>query len=139
MGNAVWTGVPLRDVLNAAGVKENAVYTGHYGMDPHLSGDPQKDPLSRGLPIWKAMDPHTLVAFEMNGQPIPALHGFPVRIVAPGWAGSTSQKWLERIWVRDQVHDGAKMTGKSYRVPAYPVEPGPTCPMRISSSSSRCR
>ncbi|MBW7850831.1 MAG: sulfite oxidase [Rhodospirillales bacterium] len=128
VGNAVWTGVPLRDVLNAAGVKENAVYTGHYGMDPHLSGDPQKDPLSRGLPIWKAMDPHTLVAFEMNGQPIPALHGFPVRIVAPGWAGSTSQKWLERIWVRDQVHDGAKMTGKSYRVPAYPVEPGANVP-----------
>lgn len=124
IGNAIWTGVRMRDVLQAAGLKENAVYTGHYGLDPHLSGDPNKKPISRGLPIWKAMDPHTLIAFEMNGEPIPALHGFPARIVAPGWAGSTSQKWLERIWVRDQVHDGEKMTGKSYRMPAYPVAPG---------------
>lgn len=124
VGNARWTGVPLRDILRAAGLKESAKYTGHYGMDQHLSGDPAKDPISRGLPIWKAMDPHTIVAFEMNGQPIPALNGFPVRIVAPGWPGSGSQKWLERVWVRDQVHDGAKMTGTSYRVPAYPVAPG---------------
>ncbi len=128
VGNARWTGVRLRDLLQAAGVKENAVYTGHYGMDPHLSGDPDKDSISRGLPIWKAMDPYTIVAFAMNGEPIPALHGFPVRIVAPGWAGSTSQKWLERIWVRDRVHDGEKMKGKSYRVPAYPVAPGQSVP-----------
>lgn len=128
VGNARWTGVRLRDVLRAAGLKENAVYTGHYGADPHLSGDPAKESISRGLPIWKAMDADTLVAFEMNGEPIPALHGFPVRIVAPGWAGSTSQKWLERIWVRDRVHDGEKMGGKSYRIPAYPVAPGEKVP-----------
>lgn len=128
IGNSVWTGVRMRDVLQAAGLKDSAVYTGHYGMDPHLSGDPEKEAISRGLPIWKAMDPNTLIAFAMNGEPLPALHGFPVRIVAAGWPGSTSQKWLERIWVRDQVHDGAKMTGFSYRVPAYPVEPGAKVP-----------
>ncbi len=128
IGNSRWTGVRLRDLLQAAGLTDSAVYTGHYGMDPHLSGDPAKDSISRGLPIWKAMDPHTLVAFAMNGEPIPPLHGFPVRIVAPGWAGSTSQKWLERIWVRDRVHDGEKMGGKSYRVPAYPVAPGDSVP-----------
>ncbi|HSV29102.1 MAG TPA: molybdopterin-dependent oxidoreductase, partial [Candidatus Omnitrophota bacterium] len=128
IGNSRWTGVPLRDILRAAGIKDTAKYTGHYGLDPHLSGDPNKVPISRGLPIGKAMDPHTIVAFAMNGEPIPALNGFPVRIVAPGYPGSTSQKWLSRIWVRDQVHDGEKMKGQSYRVPAYPVEPGAKVP-----------
>jgi DMSO/TMAO reductase YedYZ molybdopterin-dependent catalytic subunit len=124
VGNAEWTGVRMRDVLNAAGVKPEVIYTAHYGMDPHLSGDPDKLPLSRGVPIWKAMDPHTLIAFEMNGEPIPALNGFPARVVSPGWPGSTSQKWLSRIQLRDVVHDGTKMTGKSYRTPYYPAQPG---------------
>ncbi len=128
IGNARWTGVRLRDVLNAAGVKPDAVYTGHYGADPHLSGDPDKVPISRGLPLWKAMDPYTLIAFEMNGEPIPALHGFPARIVAPGWPGSCSQKWLTRVQLRNVVHDGPKMTGDSYRVPKYPVAPGEEVP-----------
>jgi len=70
------------------------------------------------------MNPYTIIAYEMNGGPIPTLNGFPVRAVCPGWPGSTSQKWLKRIWVRDQEHDGAKMTGTSYRVPEYSVEPG---------------
>ncbi|MGP1397017.1 MAG: sulfite oxidase [Inquilinaceae bacterium] len=123
-----FTGVRLRDVLDRAGVKDTAVYTGHYGADMHLSGDPEKEPLSRGVPIDKAREEHNLIAFEMNGQPLPALNGFPVRLVVPGWPGSCSQKWLTRIWVRDQVHDGAKMTGDSYRMPAYPVAPGTEVP-----------
>lgn len=128
VGNAEWTGVRMRDVLQAAGLKENARYTGHYGADAHLSGDPEKNAISRGLPIWKAWDPHTLIAFEMNGGPIHPMNGAPLRILAPGWPGSTSQKWLNRIWVRDVVHDGAKMTGTSYRVPMYPVAPGQEVP-----------
>jgi len=64
----------------------------------------------------------------MNGKPIHPLNGAPVRVVAPGWPGSCSQKWLKRIWVRDVVHDGAKMTGTSYRVPKYPVAPGQKVP-----------
>lgn len=119
-----WTGVRLADVLARAGLKDSAVYTGHYGADSHLTGDPNKNALSRGVPISKAMDPHTLIAWAMNGEDIPALNGHPLRLLAPGWPGSCSQKWLNRIWVRDQVHDGAKMTGQSYRVPAYPVAPG---------------
>ena len=75
------------------------------------------------------MEPHTLLAFEMNGEPLPAWHGYPLRIVAPGWPGSVSGKWIERIWVRDQVHDGEKMGGDSYRVPRYPVAPGQEVPM----------
>lgn len=128
VGNAEWTGVRLADVLRSAGLKETAVYTAHYGSDVHLSGDPDKPSISRGVPIWKAMDPHTIIAFEMNGAKIPALNGFPVRLVCPGWAGSTSQKWLRRIWIRDQVHDGPGMTGVSYRTPAYPVKPGEQVP-----------
>ncbi len=125
---AEWTGVRLADVLERAGLKSTAVYTGHYGADTHLSGDPDKVPLSRGVPIEKAMDPHTLIAWAVNGDQMPDLNGHPLRLVVPGWPASCSQKWLTRIWVRDQVHDGAKMAGQSYRVPAYPVAPGTEVP-----------
>ncbi|MEM8988599.1 MAG: sulfite oxidase [Pseudomonadota bacterium] len=123
-----WTGVRLRDVLARAGVKSSAVYTAHYGADTHLSGDPDKAPISRGAPIDKALEPHTLIAWAMNGAAMPALNGHPLRLVVPGWPGSCSQKWLTRIVLRDQVHDGPKMMGQSYRVPAYPVAPGTEVP-----------
>ena len=64
------------------------------------------------------------MAYRMNGKPLEPLNGFPVRLVVPGWIGSCSQKWLTRIWLRDIVHDGEKMTGSSYRLPNRPVEPG---------------
>ncbi|MGI9499135.1 MAG: sulfite oxidase [Geminicoccaceae bacterium] len=123
-----WTGVRYADVLNAAGIKDSAVYTGHYGADGHLSGDPEKLPISRGVPIAKAMDPSCLIAFEMNGEAIHPMNGAPLRTLCPGWPGSTSQKWLKRIQIRDQVHDGPKMTGTSYRVPGYNVAPGTDVP-----------
>jgi DMSO/TMAO reductase YedYZ molybdopterin-dependent catalytic subunit len=125
---ADWTGVRLRDVLARAGVKRSAVYTGHYGADAHLSGDPARAAISRGVPIAKAQEPHTLIAWAMNGADMPVLNGHPLRLIAPGWPGSCSQKWLNRIWVRDRVHDGEKMTGQSYRMPAYPVAPGVSVP-----------
>ncbi len=128
VGCATYTGVRLRDVLQEAGLKDTAFYTGYYGADQHLSGNKNRDAISRGTPIHKAMDEHTLIAWEMNGQPLPALHGFPLRIITPGWPGSTSIKWLRRIWVRDREHDGAKMTGFSYRVPKYSVSPGTKVP-----------
>jgi len=119
-----WTGVRLKDVLEKAGVKPEVVYTAHYGADGHLSGDPEKMPISRGLPIEKALTDNVLVAFEMNGGPLHPMNGAPLRLVVPGWPASTAQKWLNRIQLRDQVHDGPKMTGTSYRVPNRPVEPG---------------
>ena len=124
-----WTGVRLKDVLEKAGVQSNVVYTAHYGADGHLSGDPAKLPISRGVPIEKAMTDNILIAFEMNGDALHPMNGAPLRLVVPGWPASTAQKWLTRIWLRDQVHDGAKMTGTSYRVPAYPVEPGQDVPV----------
>jgi DMSO/TMAO reductase YedYZ molybdopterin-dependent catalytic subunit len=122
-GCAEWTGVRLIDVLQAAGVKSSAVFTGHYGADRSLS-DPTKDAISRGVPIRKAMDENNLIVFAMNGQPLSNIHGGPVRLLVPGWPGSVSSKWLTRIWVRDKVHDGAGMGGTSYRVAIKPMVPG---------------
>jgi DMSO/TMAO reductase YedYZ molybdopterin-dependent catalytic subunit len=119
-----WRGVRLRDLLQAAGLRESGKFTGHFGADPHLSGDPNRQAISRGMRIEKALDEDTIVAFRLNGEPIPLIHGAPVRLVTPGWAGSLSQKWLTRIWIRDRPHDGQGMGGTSYRVPVRPIVPG---------------
>lgn len=121
---AEWTGVRLRDLLLAAGLKDGAKHTGHFGADPHLSGDPNRQAISRGMRIEKALEEDTLVALRMNGQPIPHLHGAPVRLLVPGWPGSLSQKWLTRIVILDRPHTGAGMGGTSYRVPVQPIVPG---------------
>ncbi len=119
-----WTGVRLRDVLESVGIQPHAIYTAYYGKDKHLSGDPNKNPISRGVPIVKAVEDESLIAWAMNGEDINVLNGYPLRVVTAGWPGSTSGKWLTRIAVRDRVHDGAKMTGKAYKVPKNPVSPG---------------
>ena len=124
VGCAAWTGVRLGDVLKACGIRPDAVYIGYYGADRHLSGDPKKVVISRGVPLAKALGQETLLAWAMNGEPIPRLHGGPLRLVCGGWPASASGKWLTRIVVRDRVHDGPKMGGQSYRVPCFPVAPG---------------
>jgi DMSO/TMAO reductase YedYZ molybdopterin-dependent catalytic subunit len=123
-----WTGVRLKDVLADVGLKENAVYIGYYGTDRHLSGDASKVVISRGVPMHKALEDETLLAFELNGAEIPAIHGYPLRLVIGGWPASVSGKWLHRLVVRDKVHDGPKMESPSYRVPKTPVEPGAKVP-----------
>jgi DMSO/TMAO reductase YedYZ molybdopterin-dependent catalytic subunit len=128
VGCPQWTGVRLRDVLDVVGVRDDAVYVAYYGADVHLSGDPTKAPISRGVPVYKAMEDETLIAWAMNGEDIPVMNGYPLRLVCAGWPGSVSGKWLHRIVVRNQVHDGPKMTGTSYRVPCEPVAPGSDVP-----------
>ena len=81
VGCAEWTGVPLADVLRAAGVKASAVYTANYGTDAHLSGDTKLVTLSRGVPLRKAMDPYSLLVWAMNGKPLESIHGAPLRLV----------------------------------------------------------
>lgn len=125
---AEWTGVRLRDVLEYVGVKDDAVYIGYYGADTHVSGDPKKVVISRGVPMAKAMEDESLIAYAMNGKDIPPLHGYPLRLITGGWPASTCGKWLNRIVIRNKQHDGPKMTGMSYRVPAYPVAPGTNVP-----------
>ena len=123
VGCARWTGVRMADVLAASGVKPSAVYTGQHSPD-RLVKDPAREALSRGLPIAKALAPETLLAFEMNGEPLPLLHGGPLRVVAPGFPGSAWQKWLERLVLRAVEHDGEKMRGTDYRMPERPFAPG---------------
>ncbi|MFA7522010.1 MAG: sulfite oxidase [Halothiobacillaceae bacterium] len=129
VGCPTWTGVRLRDVLEDVGYdKDKAVYIGYKAGDAHLSGRADLDAISRGCPMRKAVEDETLIVWAMNGEDIPEQHGYPLRLITPGFPASASGKWLQGILIRDRVHDGAKMTGQSYRVPAYPVEPGADVP-----------
>ncbi|AKP49935.1 sulfite oxidase [Cyclobacterium amurskyense] len=121
---AKWTGIRLKDLLKDAGINDNAVYVGYHGADKHISRDPNKQPISRGIPISKAMDDYTIIAFAMNGEDIPIAHGHPLRLIASGFPASVSGKWLEGLSIRDKVHDGEKMAAPSYSIPKLPVEPG---------------
>ena len=111
-------------MLAAGGVQSGVVYTAHVGADTHLSGKPGKLPISRGVPIAKVMTDNVLIAFAQNDGPLHPMNGAPLRLVVPGWPGSCSQNWLQRIYLREGVHDGPKMTGTAYRVPGYKVELG---------------
>lgn len=122
VGCPQWNGVLLRHVLNDCGVKPDAVYVAYWGADTHLSGTGV--PISRGVPIAKAMKSDAMIAWGMNGQQLHPMNGHPLRLVFGGWPGSTSGKWLRRISVRNIIHDGPKMGGQSYRVPCEPVVPG---------------
>lgn len=128
VGCPLWTGIRLADVLDDCGVRDDAVYVAYHGADVHLSGDRSKSPISRGVPVAKAMEPESLIAWGMNGGNIHPMNGYPLRLVISGWPGSVSGKWLTEILVRDRVHDGAKMGGHSYRVPCEPVAPGTEVP-----------
>ncbi len=124
VGCPEWTGARLADVLKACGVTRRAKYVAYVGADTHLSGDPNKQPISRGVPIGKAMEKESLLAYALNGGSVWNLHGAPLRMVCGGWPGSVSGKWVTEILIRDREHDGPKMGGKSYRVPSLSVAPG---------------
>ncbi|MBL4862684.1 MAG: sulfite oxidase, partial [Crocinitomicaceae bacterium] len=128
VGCPKWTGVRLKDVLQDVGIKSDAVYIGYYGKDTHLSGDPDKVVISRGVPIAKALEDEALIAWAINDADLPLMNGYPLRLVFGGWPASTSGKWLHKISIRNKVHDGPKMGGYSYRVPKYPVAPGTKVP-----------
>lgn len=125
---AEWTGIRLKDLLAEVGVKNDAVYVGYYGKDTHLSGDANKVVISRGVPMAKAMQDETLIAFQMNGKDIPLAHGYPLRLIAGGFPASASGKWIDKLSIRNIVHDGPKMTGTAYRVPCEAVAPGTEVP-----------
>ena len=124
IGCPEWTGVRLRDVLEFCGIKDDAVYVAYEAADRHLSGDASKQPISRGVPMHKALEDESMIVWAMNGEPLPLLHGYPLRLMCAGWPASVSGKWLTKILLRNRVHDGEKMLGQSYRVPCKPVAPG---------------
>jgi DMSO/TMAO reductase YedYZ molybdopterin-dependent catalytic subunit len=120
VGTARWTGVHLADLLRRAGVRPSARHVWLDGADVGIGKAPD---FIRNLPMDKAMDADTLLAFEMNGEPLPLSHGFPLRAIVPGWEGAYSIKWLTRIHVSDREHDGP-FVQSGYRYPRYPVSPG---------------
>ena len=125
MGNAEWTGVRLRDVLSAAGVKPGAVDVSFNGLDQPVM--PTIPDFVKSLSVSRIMDdPNVLVAYQMNGQPLPMLNGFPVRLIVPGWYATYWVKHLSEITVLDKEFDGFWMR-KAYLIPDTPcgcVEPG---------------
>jgi DMSO/TMAO reductase YedYZ molybdopterin-dependent catalytic subunit len=114
VGNARWVGARLRDVLNAAGLKGDALEVAFAGSDrPPLEQTPS---FVKSLPLWKAIEEHTLIAYEMNGAPLPHWNGAPARLIVPGWAGTYWVKQLARIEVRPQPLGSFWMT-TAYRIP----------------------
>jgi DMSO/TMAO reductase YedYZ molybdopterin-dependent catalytic subunit len=109
VGNAEWTGVRLRELLQRAEVANNAREIILEGADNGTIAEPPRPAgkinFARSLPVEKAMD-DVLLAFAMNGEPLSAAHGFPLRAVVPGWYGMASIKWLQRIIVTDQPFNG---------------------------------
>jgi DMSO/TMAO reductase YedYZ molybdopterin-dependent catalytic subunit len=121
VGNAQWTGVRLRDVLAMAGVKEPAQHVQLQGADrPVVATVPL---FVRSIPLTKALHPDTILAYEMNGRPLPLLHGAPLRVIAPGWMADSCTKWLTEITVQAEEAQGYYMQ-TAYRVPVQPLEPG---------------
>ncbi len=112
VGNAIWGGVWLKDLLEKAGLQDNAQHVGFEGLDKPLGSAGIK--FIRSIPIDKAMS-STLLAYEMNGQPLPLKHGYPLRALALGWTGANCVKWLNKITVLDQPHEGFFMDNV-YRV-----------------------
>lgn len=131
MGCPKWTGVRLADVLRAAGVKPNAAHVAGQGGDPGMVATAPA--VIRSIPMAKAMDDDTLLAWEMNGAPLPKVHGYPLRLVVPGWVGSASTKWLHTLTVLDAPFKGTYMTS-SYVLPRWPVEPGQKLPAQTVST-----
>jgi DMSO/TMAO reductase YedYZ molybdopterin-dependent catalytic subunit len=121
VGNAKWTGVRLRDVLTRAGVQASTRHLQMLGVDrPVVATTPL---FLRSIPIEKALHPDTLLATHMNGEPLPLLHGAPVRLIAPGWMADACIKWLTDLTLQAEEAKGYYME-TAYRHPLHPVEPG---------------
>lgn len=122
VGTADWTGVPLADLLGDAGISADAVdvvFTGaDHGIERGVEGDYQ-----RGLSVADAMAADVLVAYEMNGLPLPPQHGFPARLVVPGWYGMAHVKWLRSIEVVDRTFEGFQ-NAVAYRMSQEEGDPG---------------
>ena len=101
MGNARWKGVRLKDILDRAGLAKETVEISFEGADgPPLDKTPD---FVKSIPVWKALDPDTLVAYEMNGQPLPHFNGAPARVIVPGWTATYWMKHVTRISPRDHT------------------------------------
>ncbi len=114
VGTARWEGVPLASILEEAGVGEGAVEVLFTGLDRGVEGGEEQS-YARSLPLGEALRGEMLLAYGVNGGALPPQHGFPLRLVVPGWYGMTSVKWLARITVLDAAFDGYQMR-QAYRL-----------------------
>jgi DMSO/TMAO reductase YedYZ molybdopterin-dependent catalytic subunit len=125
VGQARWTGVRLGELLHRAGVKPEGAFVRLGGADrPPM---PKTPVFARSIPIEKAMHPSTLIAWEMNGEPLPLLHGAPLRAVVPGWVGDDWVKWLGSIRV-ESAEDAGFYMKTGYRLPEPAIKPGESAP-----------
>ncbi len=120
VGNGRWRGVRMADVLKRAGIQASAVDIEFDGADVPIGKMPD---FRRSIPAKKALDPNTLLAYEMNGETLPVKHGFPLRVITPGWASDSWVKWLTSITVLDKDSESFWMKS-AYRRPDFPIAPG---------------
>ncbi|WP_216827570.1 sulfite oxidase [Alkalihalobacterium elongatum] len=136
VSQGVWTGVPLKELLNYAKPDENTVEVVFTGKDRGVK--PNKDEVvsfERSLPLKKALHPDTLVAFEYNGQSIPYKHGYPLRLIVPDWYGMASVKWLKTITVVTRPFEGPFQTDDYVYYPRPDTDEGktPVTTVRVNS------
>lgn len=118
VGNAVWSGIPLARLLGPAGIAPDAVEVLFQGADSGIEAGEHMH-FERSLPLAQALDPNTIVAISMDGQPLTRAHGYPARLIVPGWYGMASVKWLSQIKVLTEPFDG------HFQADAYTfIEPG---------------
>jgi hypothetical protein len=114
MGCARWKGARIKDILDKVGVKKEAIEVAMNGADGPAV--PETPDFIKSIPVWKAMDENTIVAYEMNGQPLPHFNGFPARAIVPGWTGTYWIKHLTSISVLTKPQGGFWMN-PAYRIP----------------------
>ncbi|MBD0381354.1 sulfite oxidase [Paenibacillus sedimenti] len=141
ISHAVWTGVRLMDLLYSAGIQMHAREVIFEGMDKGGRTDrPGVFSYARSLPLDQSLNPHTLVALYMYGKPLPFRHGYPARLIVPGWFGMASVKWLHRLVVTEEPFQGPfQVVDYVYnRNPLVPSEsPEPVTTIRLDSTIAR--
>ncbi len=121
VGTAEWTGTPLGPILREAGLEPEAVEVVFSGADRGIQGGVEHD-YERSLSVADATVDDVLLVYEMNGRDLPPQHGYPVRVLVPGWYGMTNVKWLRRIWAVAEPFEGFQM--KAYRLRRDADDPG---------------
>lgn len=135
MAQVKWTGVRLADVLKKAEIEPGTAHIRLAGADaPQM---PTVPAFLRSIPLDRALDPTTLLAYRMNGEPLSLAHGAPIRLIVPGWSGNHWVKWLTDIRAQKEEAEGYYMR-TAYRIPKNPVPPGTTVPPEETIPVTSC-
>ncbi len=124
VSNGVWTGVGLASILKECGLKPEAREIAFLGMDLEREQNSQRTAAhGRSIYVQDALDPNTMLAYGLNGNPLTPEHGFPLRLIVPGWYGVTQIKWLTRIEVLDRRYEGTHMSRNYHTIRESSAEP----------------